>query len=115
MIVDPYLLPVTSRPNQTFKAKIIIDKQNVELTIQLNYREVCGYWTMSITDKDGQMLLANVPLLKGEGETANILYQFDYLGLGYLAVVDAAGSGADYPNALQLGTDFVLVWGSNDE
>ena len=61
------------------------------------------------------MLLANVPLLKGEGESANILYQFDYLGLGYLAVVDAAGSGADYPNAVQLGTDFVLVWGSNDE
>ena len=115
MIVDPYLLPVTSRPNQTFKAKVVIDKQNVELTIQLNYREVCGYWTMSITDKDGRMLLANVPLIKGEGETANILYQFGYLGLGFLAVVDASGSGADYPNALQLGTDFVLVWGSCDE
>lgn len=115
MIKDPYLLPVTSRPNQTFKTKVIIDEQNVELTVQLNFREVCGYWTMSITDKDDVMLLANVPLLKGEGETANILYQFDYLGLGYLAVVDAGGSGADYPNAVQLGKDFVLVWGSNDE
>ena len=115
MIREPYLLPVTSRPNQTFKVKVVIDEQNVELTVQLNFREVCGYWTMSITDKDGVMLLANVPLLKGEGETANILYQFDYLGLGYLAVVDAGGSGADYPNAMQLGKDFVLVWGSSDE
>ena len=115
MIRDPYLLPVTSRPNQTFKTKVIVNEENIELTVQLNFREVCGYWTMSITDKDDVMLLANVPLLKGEGETANILYQFDYLGLGYLAVVDASGSGADYPNAVQLGTDFVLVWGSCDE
>lgn len=115
MIREPYLLPVTSRPNQTFKTKIIVNEENIELTVQLNFREVCGYWTMSITDKDGKMLLANVPLLKGQGETANILYQFEYLDLGYLAVVDAAGSGADYPNAMQLGTDFVLVWGSCDE
>lgn len=76
MIKEPYVLPVTSRPNQTFKTKVIIDEQNVELTVQLNFREVCGYWTISITDKDGRMLLANVPLLKGEGESANILHQF---------------------------------------
>ena len=36
MIKDPYVLPVTGRPNQTFKTKIIVDDQNIELTINLN-------------------------------------------------------------------------------
>lgn len=115
MIKDPYILPVTSQPNQTFKAKVIIDSENIELTIHLNYREICGYWTMDIIDKNDVMLLSNMPLLKGQGDASNILHQFRYLDLGYLIVLDATNCGSDYPNATQLGSDFLLVWGSYDE
>lgn len=83
----------------------------MELTIGLSFREVAGYWTMSITNKDGKMLLSDIPLLKG----GNLLAQYGYLELGYLTVVEVNPTGADYPGASQLGTDFILIWGEEDE
>lgn len=115
MIKEPYILPVTCRPNQTFKARIVVDQENIELTIHLNFREVCGYWTMDLLDKEGQMLLSNAPLIKADDPADNMLYQFDYLNLGYLIVREVNNTGVEYPGATQLGTDFLLVWGSNDE
>lgn len=111
MLKNPYILPVTSQPNQTFKTVLPLGKRNVELTIQLSFREVAGYWTMNITDKDGKMLLSGIPLLKG----GNLLAQYAYLDLGYLAVVEVNPTGVDYPGASQLGTDFILIWGEDDE
>lgn len=115
MIKEPYILPVTCRPNQTFKTKIVVDKENIELTIHLNFREVCGYWTMDLLDKEGKMLLSNAPLIKADDPADNLLYQFDYLSLGYLMIYEANNTGAQYPGATQLGTDFLLVWGSSHE
>ncbi len=109
MLQNPYVLPVTSQPNQTFKTVLPLGERNVELTIGLSFREVPGYWTMDITGKDGVMLLSNLPLLKG----GNLLAQYGYLGLGYLTVVEVNPTGAEYPGASQLGSDFVLVWGED--
>lgn len=111
MVRDMYTLPVSSNPNQEFRAKIIIDDNVLELTIHLNFREVCRYWTIDLLDINEQYLLSNVPLIKN-GTVGNILHQFNYLGLGYLIVLDAASTGEDYPGAMQLGTEFILVWGS---
>lgn len=111
-LLNPYVLPVTSQPNQTFKSVIPIGDRNVQLTFKLSFREVLGYWTMDITDKDGVMLLSNIPLVR----CGNILAQYGYLNLGYLAVVKVNTTvSSDYPNSDQLGTDFVLVWGEDDD
>lgn len=83
----------------------------MELTIQLSFKEVPGYWLISITNKAGNMLLCNVPLLKG----GNLLAQYGYLDLGYLTVVEVNPTGKDYPGPEQLGTDFILIWGEDSE
>ena len=110
MLKNPYVLPVTSQPNQTFKTVIPLGARNVELTIQLSFREVAGYWTMNLIDKSGHMLFANLPLFKG----GNLLYQYPYLDLGYLTVLQMNPNSAEYPGAGQLGSDFILVWGEDD-
>lgn len=109
MLQNPYRLPVTSQPNQTFKTALPLGERNVELTIKLSFREVPGYWTMDITDKDGLMILSNLPLLKG----GNLLAQYGYLDLGYLTVAEVNPTGAEYPGASQLGSDFIIVWGQD--
>lgn len=107
---NPYILPVTSQPNQTFKTVVPLGKRNVEVTIGLSFREIAGYWTMNITNREGTMVLSNLPLLRGD----NLLAPYSYLDLGDLRVVERNPTGQDSPNSAQLGTDFVLVWGESD-
>lgn len=107
---NPYILPVTSQPNQTFKTVIPLGKRNVELTIGLSFLEVAGFWTMDITNQYGVMLLSNLPLLTG----GNLLAPYSYLNLGELQVVKRNPTYEDRPNSAQLGTDFILVWGEAD-
>ena len=110
MLKNPYILPVTSQPNQTFKTVLPLGERNVELTIRLSFREVPGYWTMDLTAQDGRMVLSNIPLLKG----GNLLAQYGYLNLGYLTVVEVSPTDAEYPGAGQLGSAFLVVWGEDD-
>lgn len=48
MLQNPYVLPVTSQPNQTFKTVLPLGERNVELTIGLSFREVPGYRAVSV-------------------------------------------------------------------
>jgi hypothetical protein len=107
------VIPLTSEPNQSFKAKVPIGGDNVGLTYEVRYNEVAGYWLMDIL-KDGEPLLASVPLVPGDWPAENILGQYKYLGIGGAYIAPAAkGPKEEWPGADTLGVDWLLIW--NDE
>jgi len=75
---------------------------------------------MTITDQNGNLLLDSVPFVTGVAPNGsklnamqNLLNQFSYLDIGSAALLNASGIAADRPNAFDLGTDFLLLWGDN--
>ena len=107
-VKDLYQLPVTNKPNSTFRAQVVVNGENREYRLTLRYREVCGYWTMDVADLTGKEILVNVPLVTG----INILHQLGYLGLGAVVLIDRMNSGKDAANAAELGDSVVMLWGS---
>lgn len=91
-----------------------MDGDPLILNLTIAYNEMAQYWVMSIDDEDGNSLLSNIPLLTGFFPAANILGQYVYLQIGSAYVLDMSNSvPIDYPNASDLGSDFVLLWGDN--
>jgi hypothetical protein len=109
---DPYILPVSNRLNQVFRAKLIIDGAARDVSLTLVYREVCDYWTLDIAEPEGRSILMGLPLTRSEAAVPSLLEQFEYLGLGTLSLIDTSGGTDDYPTSAGLGSDFVMVWGS---
>jgi hypothetical protein len=104
------VIPLTSDPNQTFKAKVPIGGDNVSLTYEVSYNEVAGCWLMAIL-KDGAPLLASLPLIPGDWPAENILGQYEYLGIGGAYIVPASQSPQEeWPGADTLGGGWLLVW-----
>jgi hypothetical protein len=108
------ILPTDTTPNQTFTAALTIGSSQKTLQFNLRYNEMAGYWVMTIIDpSSGSMLLDSLPLVTGDYPAANLLGQYGYLGLGSLCLINASNTTKiDYPDDSNLGTDFVLVWGS---
>lgn len=104
------LVPVTSDPNQAFSVTLSIDDAPVTLQLRIRFSEMAGYWTLTIKDASGVLLLDSVPMLAGAYPAANILGQFAYLGIGSAYVVNASGVEEDSPSSTNLGSDWVLVW-----
>lgn len=109
-------IPLDKSPNQSFIINLPINNKNVKLFLEINYREVCNYWTMTI--KDGstkEVMLTNIPLLYGGKDirTSNALQQYQYLEIGSAFVMKTAEVEKDSPDVDSLGTEFVLVWGDN--
>lgn len=107
------IIPLTTDPNQTFQITLTVDGKNITLTFNLSYNEEAGNWIMGIKDADGNMLLDSVPLVSGKYPAANILAHHSYLGIGSAYIINTASSPADHPDATNLGSDFVLVWGDS--
>lgn len=106
------LVPVGNSPNQTLVTSLNIDGVVNDYQLTLRYNEIAGYWVMTVKDAAGSLLLDSVPLVTGNSPAGNILGQFAYLGIGSAYVINAGGVPIpDYPNALDLGSDFVLIWG----
>jgi hypothetical protein len=110
---DLYLLPVTSRPNQRFQARLIVDGKNLDVILRLSYREVCGYWTLSAESLSEERLISNLPLLCSSAVVPDLLAQYSYLGLGALSLAPVGAEAGDMPGAAELGGNFLMVWGSN--
>ncbi len=104
------IINVTSAPNQTLTISPVVDGNTLSLSLSLSYYEMCGYWVMSITDVNGNLLLDSVPLLTGSYPAANILAPYAYLAIGSCYLINQ-GSGDDVPTSTNLGTDFQLLWG----
>jgi len=108
--VSRQIVPLTNAPNQTLQVTLNVDGASLTLNLGINFNETASYWTMTISDDQGNLILDSVPLLVSQYPTANILGQFAYLAIGSAYVVNATGSGLDSPDSTNLGTDFLLIW-----
>jgi hypothetical protein len=84
---------------------------SITLNLALSYNTMMSYWEMTIRDAQQNPLVFNLPLLTGDYPDANLLQQFEYLGIGSAYIINASGSADDYPGPNNLGTDFMLIWG----
>ena len=68
---------------------------------------------MAVADANNVPLVSNIPLVTGNNPACNILAQFAYLEIGSAFVINQTGTTVvNFPNSLDLGTDFILVWGN---
>lgn len=108
------VIPLTSQPNQSFQVALNVNGATLRLNLNISYNEMANYWIMQIQDSNGNILVDNIPLITGDFPAANILDPYQYLQIGSAYVINVSNSDInDYPNAIDLGTDFILVWGDN--
>jgi hypothetical protein len=104
------LVPTDSNPNQTWQVTVSINGAVSTFTVTLNYNPVGQYWSMSLFDASGNLLLSSMPLVTG----TNLLGQFQYLFSGSVWIINASNvTTPNYPNDQDLGTDFQWLWGDN--
>lgn len=104
------LVPVTNAPNQSFAVSLDIDNRVVAVQLGLRFSEIAGYWLLSIGDRYGNVLVDSLPLITGAYPAANLLQQHRYLAIGSLYLVNASGVNQGWPDAANLGSDFLLLW-----
>lgn len=108
------IIPLTNSPNQTITVNLTVNGAALTLNLTINYMEIGQYWYMQVADANNKLLLAQIPLLTGSWPAANILEQYQYLRIGSAYVLNISNTDVvDYPDANNLGTDFVLMWGDN--
>lgn len=100
------MIPITAKPRNTFSCKIPVDGKNVTLVFTTRYNEIAGYWNVTVSDTNGLILINNLPMLPGQ----NILEQYSYLEIGSACIIPAHQMEDEYPNAENLGGDWLLVW-----
>lgn len=107
------LVPLSNAPNQSLVVPLNIDGGVTDLYFRLVFNEVAQYWVITILDASGNILLDSIPLITGNAPAANVLGQFKYMNLGSAQIINASGKllTNDYPTKVDLGTDFVLIWG----
>lgn len=112
-----YEIPLDPNPDQQFNITVTVGEENVGLILHLRYNTEGEFWHMDVSDgSTEEMLLSNVPLLTGEYPAADILRQFEYIGIGQAIVLKVTdGASGDFPNLDNLGSDYILVWGKADE
>ncbi|SFU71230.1 phage baseplate plug family protein [Alicyclobacillus macrosporangiidus] len=104
------VIPLTPGTNQSLSCTLPVDSRNITLMFQFTYNSIGGYWFMTVKDKTGTVLLDGVPLVTGQYPAANLLRQYQYLGIGSAYVVPASSALTGDPDFNSLGSDYVLVW-----
>jgi hypothetical protein len=108
------VIPLTTAPNQSLQVALFVNGATLRLNLNIRYNEMANYWVLAISDANSNLLVDSIPLVTGTWPAANILKQYDYMEIGSAYVVNVSNIFTyDYPNADQLGTNFVLVWGDN--
>lgn len=102
-----YKIPLTLDPDQNFKCTVPISGKNLSLFFRIRFNTVAKYWTISVSNSKGEILVDNIPLVTG----VDLLGQFAHLGLGSAVVAKTGKSTMDSPDDTNLGTEFVLLWG----
>jgi len=106
------LVPLVTAPNQTFTVELTVNMQSLTLVLSLGYSEMAGYWQMSISNTNGTLLVASVPLVTGLYPAANVLAQYQYLQIGSAYLLNTGNAPVDYPGPNDL-AQFSLLWGDN--
>lgn len=104
------IIPLNSDPRQTFKAKVPIGSENINLTYEISFNEVITYWVMNLL-RNGEYIVSSIPLVPGDYPAGNLLGQYEYLGIGgaYLVPMSTLPP-EEWPTANNLGSEWVLVW-----
>ena len=109
-----YEIKLKNAPNQRFILNnIILNGISRSFVVELSYREICGYWTMSLSDQYTQrQIVSEMPLVTGLflDRAGNMFSQMQYLGLGQLGIFPSTNNTTDYPNDSNISTDFSLFW-----
>ena len=105
------IVPLTSQPNQSLTVQLIVDAASLTLNLGINYSYMSGYWTLTVYDAQGSLLLSNLPMITGVFPAANILAQYGYLKIGSAYLLNNSSAGTDYPGSTELGSAFYLLWG----
>lgn len=112
-----YEMKLTNAPNQDFVLNnILIDGVNRSFKVLLSYREICGYWTMTLYDQNTQKeIISNMPLVTGVflNGAGNMLSQMEYMNLGQIGIFANNENTTDYPNVENIETDFSFFWRYN--
>ena len=109
------IIALSSAPNQTLTASLAINGGTVTLQLSASFNEMAGYWSMNIYDQTGNPIVCSIPLVTGAFPAANLLAPYTYLNIGSAYVINASGiTSPDYANQTDLGSDFLLLWDSNE-
>jgi len=106
------LIPLSVAPNQSFSIQLTVNAQPLTLNLELGYSEMAGYWQLSVSDVNGNSLVASVPLVTGWYPAANVLAQYEYLQIGNAYLLNTGNAPTDYPGSDNL-NQFSLLWGDN--
>lgn len=106
-----YIIPLTTNPNQYLTVTIPIDGKNITLNLVLRYNLNSNYWVMTVIDISNNTIIDSLPLVPGGYPAADILGQYEYLGIGSAYIVNASNIQQDIPSDTTLGTDHLLLWG----
>lgn len=110
------IVPLTNDPDQTFLITLPVNGANLDLFFRVRYNTEANYWCLSVIDVSTKtMLIDSLPLVTGEYPAANLLGQYEYLGIGQAYIVKNGTPSTQNPDNTNLGTDFVLVWGDSNE
>lgn len=103
-------IPLLTAPNQSFSAQLTVDGQPLTLSFLLGWSSMAQYWQLQLSDVNGVVLVASIPLVTGDYPAANLLAQYGYLEIGSAYLLNTGNAATDYPNADNL-SQFSLVWG----
>lgn len=109
----------TADLNQLDRTVVEIDGKNRTLFIKLRWHKKISRWMMSVFDEANNPVLRNIPIVGGfDYPSADLLYQFYYLGIGHAASFpfedDPSTENPSYNN-LGFGKEWGLGWGLPDE
>jgi hypothetical protein len=106
------IVPFNSEPNQTMTITLPIDNGNLVLELQCRYNTVANYWTVKATNPDTkEVYFDGLPLLYGVYPSANQLSQISYKRIGSMVLVKNGEVDMDMPNDINLGNEFLVLWG----
>lgn len=103
------IVPLVQAPNQTFAVQLTVDGQPLTLNLTLNFSAMSGWWQLAVSNVQGAVLIASIPLITGYYPAANILAQYGYLKIGSAYILDTGDSSNDYPTQNDL-PNFSLLW-----
>ncbi len=114
------IIPITQGLNQAMTCTLPVNGGNITLTFGFTYNTPGGYWFVSISDGNNNLLIDGLPLVVGS-PVYDILAQYQYLGIGSAYVVPNGSGLPDIPDYNTLGTSttntnspsFSLVWADN--
>ena len=110
-------IPLRPIYDQVFNVTVSVNSVNVPLIMHLRYNTEGEFWHIDISDgRTGEMLVSHIPLVTGEYPAADRLGQLQHLGIGSMIILkDTEETETDIPGLDDLGTDFLLIWGTPDE